>query len=152
LAYVVDGYAISWYTIDAVEYIFTCDADAYLSKRAHSYFPDKYINENLPEDAVILMIFQNHLLYLERPAIYDSFFESSGTLKEVAQLESPAAVAGYVRALGVTHILTGRFADSYFWSHYEAATRVLWTEFLRGYTYVIYDDAEFEIRAVFPRD
>lgn len=149
--YAVDGYTMSWYAIDAVQYIFTHDRDAYLLKRASSYAPDKYINDNLPEDAVILMIFQNHLLYLERETIYDSFFEASETLKEVAELESPAAVADYVDGLGATYILTGRFADSYFWSHYDHATRVLWNAYLNGYTYPIFDNGEFEIRVIIPR-
>ncbi|HUU56807.1 MAG TPA: glycosyltransferase family 39 protein [bacterium] len=149
--YVINGSATFWYSIYAVEYLFTHDADAYLEKTASAYLADKYINENLPEDAVILMIFQNHLLYLERRAIYDSFFESSETLKDVARLESPAAVANYVDALGVTHVLTGRFADKYFWSHYDPSTRVLWTAYLRGYTYAVFDNGEFEIRVVIPR-
>jgi len=149
--YAVNGYTISWYAIDAVQYIFTHDRDAYLMKRASSYVPDKYINDNLPEDAVILMIFQNHLLYLERETIYDSFFESSQTLQTVAGLKNPAAVADYVDGLGATYILTGRFADSYFWSHYDHATRVLWNAYLQGYTYPIFDNGEFEIRAIIPR-
>jgi hypothetical protein len=149
--YAVDGYTMSWYAIDAVQYIFTHDRDAYLLKRAPSYAPDKFINDNLPKDAVILMIFQNHLLYLDRETIYDSFFEASETLKNIAALESPAAVADYVDGLGVTYILTGRFAENYFWSHYDRATRVLWNAYLNGYTYPIFDNGEFEIRAVVPR-
>jgi hypothetical protein len=155
-AFVTFGYAANsaatfWYAIDALEYLITHDADVYLGKMASSYSVNKYINDSLPEDAVILMIFENHLLYLERRAIYDSFFESSETLKTVAGLENPAAVADYVDGLGATYILSGRFADSYFWSHYDHATRVLWNAYLRGYTYTIFDNGEFELRAIIPR-
>ena len=149
--YAANSLATFWYANDALEYLVTHDEDVYLGKMASSYSVNKYINDNLPEDAVILMIFENHLLYLERRAIYDSFFESSGTLRTVAGLESPAAVADYVDSLGATYILSGRFADSYFWSHYEHATRVLWNAYLRGYTYPIFDNGEFELRAIRPR-
>jgi hypothetical protein len=94
------------------------------------------------------MIFNDHLLYLEREAIYDSFFEASETLNHVATLDSASEVADYVDSLGATHILTGRFSQSYFWSHYDPATVALWYAYLRGYTQEVYNDGEIEIRVI----
>ncbi len=146
--YAVAGSATCLYVIEAVKYLLTRDADEYLMRMAPVYQADKFVNESLPQNAVILMIFNDHLLYLERKAIYDSFFEASETLTHVATLRGPAEVADYVEGLGATHIFTGRFAMDYFWSHYEPATRVLWEMYLYGYTDVIYDDGQFEIRAI----
>jgi hypothetical protein len=146
--YAVTGAGIGHYVPEAVKYIMTRDADNYLLRTIPVYSANKFVNENLPEDAVILMIFNDHLLYLERKAIYDSFFEASETLIHVATLRTPSEVADYVDEMGATHIFTGRFATSYFWSHYDPATRVLWEAYVKGYTDVIYDDGEIEIRAI----
>lgn len=155
-AVVAFGYAVNtvlccYFAVDAIRYILTRDADEYLTRVAPVYPADKFVNDNLPEDAVILMIFNDHLLYLERPAIYDSFFEASQTLTNVAKLKNASEVADYVEGLGATHVFTGRFAEDYFWSHYDRATRVLWEGYLDGYTTVLYDDGQFVIRAITPR-
>jgi hypothetical protein len=158
-AVVVFGYAVNSINCfphagEAIKYIPTRDVDRYLYSVAPVYRADKVVNDYLPEDAVILMIFNDHLLYLERRAIYDSFFEASDTLTNVAKLKSPSEVADYVEGLGATHIFSGRFAEDDFWSHYDRATRVLWETYLDGYTTLIYDDRphfQFEIRAITPR-
>jgi hypothetical protein len=146
--YAVTTFGVCYYVPDALKYLMSRDVDSYLLRTVPVYPADKFVNENLPEDAVILMIFNDHLLYLERKAIYDSFFEASETLIHVATLSTPSDVADYVEELGATHIFTGRFATSYFWSHYDPATRVLWNAYLAGYTNVIYDDGEIEIRVI----
>jgi hypothetical protein len=146
--YGVTALGVCYYVPDALKYIMSRNVDSYLMRTVPVYPADKFVNESLPEDAVILMIFNDHLLYLEREAIYDSFFEASETLTRVATLNTPSEVADYVDGLGATHILTGRFAMSYFWSHYDPATRVLWEAYLKGYTDAIYDDGELEIRTI----
>lgn len=146
--YGVTALGVSYYVSDAVKYLMSRNADSYLLNTVPIYHADKFVNENLPEDAVILMIFNDHLLYLEREAIYDSFFEASETLIHVATLSTPSDVADYVDGLGATYIFSGRFAQSYFWSHYDPSTRLLWETYLYGYTDVIYADDEVEIRAI----
>ena len=146
--YAASGPSVCYFVPDAVKYIMSRNADGYLLQTVPVYRGDKFANENLPEDAVILMIFNDHLLYLEREAVYDSFFEASETLTHVETLGSPSEVADYVEGLGATHILTGQFSISYFWSHYDPATVVLWYAYLKGYTDVIYDDGEIEIRVI----
>jgi hypothetical protein len=138
-------------TAYGVETLVPAEPEVFLERLANPYPVDRYINENLPEDAVILMIFENHLLYLEREAIYDSFFEASGTLTAVSELENPAAVADYVESLGATYILTGRFGAPAFWKYYEPATRNLWITYLDGYTTVIFNTVDFELRVINPR-
>jgi hypothetical protein len=150
-AYATAGPGVGYYVPDAVSYIMTRDAENYLLRTTPVYPADKFVNETLPEDAVILMIFNDHLLYLEREVIYDSFFEASETLTRVAELNTPAEVADFVEESGATHVFTSRFASSYFWSHYDRSTRVLWEAYLRGYTEEIYDDGEVEIRVIKPR-
>lgn len=146
--YAVTAFGVCYYVPDALKYLMSRDVDSYLLRTVPVYPANKFVNENLPEDAVILMIFNDHLLYLERKAIYDSFFEASETLIHIATLNTPSEVADYVDELGATHIFTGQFATSYFWSHYDPATRVLWQAYLNGYTDVIYDDGEIEIRVI----
>jgi hypothetical protein len=146
--YATAGPGVGYYVPDAVSYIMTRDAEKYLLRTTPVYPADEFVNQTLPEDAVILMIFNDHLLYLKRNVIYDSFFEASETLTRVAELNTPSEVAHYVEGLGATHIFTGRFASSYFWSHYAHSTRVLWEAYLHGYTDVIYDDGEVEVRVI----
>ncbi len=123
-------------------------AEAYLRENAPCYAADEFVNDELPKDAVILLLFDNCLLYLKRPAIYDSFLDASVTIYEIQKLKSPAGVAAYVDGLGATHIMTYRVGAAFFWNYYERSTRRLWEAYLARYTTAIYDDGYYEIRAL----
>jgi hypothetical protein len=122
--------------------------ETYLSEKVPAYAADEFANNELPEDAVLLLFFDNCLLYLDRPAVYDSFLDASATVYDIEKLKNPAEVASYVEGLGVTHIMTYRVGAGFFWNYYERSTRRLWEAYLSQYTAVIYDDGYYEIRAV----
>jgi len=132
----------------ALEYLAAYNPTEYLRLLVGVYRADEFINKSLPGNARVLMIFENRLLYLDRPAVYDSFFEASETLLAVQRMQSPDEVAAYVHGLRATHLLTSRYQLNYFWHYYEPATRQLWNLYLAEYTRVLYDDGQFEIRAV----
>ena len=123
-------------------------ADVYVREKAPCYEADEFVNDELPEDAVVLMLFDNCLLYLERPAAYDSFLDASATVYDVQKLKNPAEVAAYVEGLDATHIMTYRVGAAFFWNYYERSTRRLWEAYLAQYTTPIYDDGYYEIRAI----
>jgi hypothetical protein len=123
-------------------------ADGFLSRRAACYRADKFVNENLPADAVPLLVFDDCRLYLEREAICDPFLDASDIVYKVGESKDPAGVASYVRALGATHIIYNKRGGSHFWGYYDGSTRVLWEAYLRGYTTVIYDDGAYEVRLI----
>jgi hypothetical protein len=122
--------------------------EEFLAKWAPCYAANRFVNEDLPEGAVVLQVFDNCSLYLEREAISDPFCDASQIIYDVERLESPAAVAAYVEGLGATHILTNKTAALYFGSFYDREARARWEAYLRAYTTVIYDDGEYEVRAV----
>jgi hypothetical protein len=123
-------------------------AEAYRREHATCYKADEFVNDELPKDAVVLMMFDNRLFYLERPAVYDSFPDASATVYDVQKLKRPAAVAAYVDGLGVTHIMTYRVGAAFFWNYYERPTRHLWEDYLERYGTAVYDDGYYEIRAL----
>lgn len=137
--------------LEGLRYYETAGAEKYLRDRAPCYAADKFVNETLPENAVVLMMFDDCLLYLERRAIYDSFMDASQTIYDIQKLNTPAEVAAYVEGLGATHVMVYRVGASYFWNYYERSTRRLWESYAARYTTVIYDDGYYEIRAVEPR-
>jgi hypothetical protein len=75
----------------------------------------EYINENLPQDSKILMLFDNRTLYLERPWIVDGTFEVSRICTAFAEAKSMESLHKKWRDMGVTHIL---FNKTY-WSGYS---------------------------------
>jgi hypothetical protein len=123
-------------------------ADGFLSRRASCYGADKFVNENLPRDAVILLVFDDCQLYLERRAICDPFLDASDIIYNVGELKEPGDVAAYVRALGATNVMNNKRGAAYFWRYYDGSTRSLWEAYLREYTTVIYDDGTYEVRAI----
>jgi hypothetical protein len=136
--------------LDGWQYIMYRDYDALVTTRVPPYAAYKYIDENSPPDAVILMLFENRLLYLNRRAVYDSFFEASETLYHVGALHTPEEVAAYVRGTGATHILTSLPFAEYSWHYYEPSCRALWEMYLERYTTVLAVVNGFEVRGITP--
>ncbi len=150
------GYALNAPTIlaglSSLRYYEKGGAEAYRREHATCAKADEFVNEQLPEDAVVLMIFDNRLLYLKRPAVYDSFMDASATIYDIQELKNPAEVAAYVDGLGVTHVMTYRVGAAFFWNYYERPTRHLWEAYLERHTTAVYDDGYYEIRALERRD
>jgi hypothetical protein len=151
-AVVVGGYFISFgylpdYWRGFIDYQ-EVRAEGFLSRWATCYAADKFVNENLPEDAVLLLVFDDCQLYLERRAICDPFLDASDIVYNVGELKDPGEVAAYVRNLGATNVMTNKRGAAYFWGYYDGRTRFLWEAYLREYTTVIYDDGTYEVRAL----
>jgi hypothetical protein len=123
-------------------------ADAFLAKWAPCYRANRFVNDNLPADSAVLLIFDNSRLYLEREAIGDAFCDASEIIYAVGKLESGADVSAFVASLGAAYIMTNKTAALYFWGYYPASTKRTWETYLNGYTAVIYDDGAYEVRAV----
>ncbi len=123
------------------------DRNAYLMHWSDRYVVSKFVNEQLPRDAVVLMIFDACLYHLDRRAVADSFNEASETIYAIQKMRTPEEVAAYVGALGADHIMTNRMGG-YFWRDYRASARVLWESYLEKYTTVIYRDEYNEVRTV----
>jgi len=144
------NFPLAWGGVRALDYYAYGDADKFLLGATPCYAPTKFVNEELPRDAVVLMLFDSHLLYLERRAVYDSFWEASETLHHVQKLPDAAAVDAYVRSLGVTHLLICTQEPERYWHYYDAATKDHWEGYLDLYTTVIARPYGYEIRAVNP--
>ncbi len=142
------GYlASSW---EKISVFASGDRDAFLTKWAGGYGGDKFINENVPRDATVLLLFDNCRLYLERRAVCDSFCDASETIHALQKMKSAAEVGAYVRSLGADYIGISNLAASYFWSYYDRGTRALWDSYAAEYTTVIYRDAQYEVRRINP--
>ncbi len=134
---------VQWLSQYAVE-----DGDRFLTRVARAYAADKFVNRELPPDARVLMVFDNTLLYVDRPAVYDSFGEAAQLFLAVRKMNTAGEVATYVDGLGVTYILTNNMAAEYFWKYYDRTTRDLWQLYLSEYTAVVYRDANCDVRVI----
>ncbi|MBI3007948.1 MAG: glycosyltransferase family 39 protein, partial [Candidatus Omnitrophica bacterium] len=65
----------------------------------------KFINENLDEDAVVLLIGEAEIHYIKRKVIYNTVFDTSIIEEVVNTSTSPEEVYEKVKSLGATHIL-----------------------------------------------
>jgi hypothetical protein len=74
----------------------------------------KFINESLPENSVILMIFENRGYYLEREYIADGAYEASRILPWFNVSMSPQEMLSNLARHGITHILVNEtYAKDY---------------------------------------
>lgn len=74
----------------------------------------EYINKTLPEDAKILMLFENRGYYLQRDYIADGTFEVSRIVQMIATAESSEALYAQLKQKGVTHLLI----NTVYWNDY----------------------------------
>ncbi len=83
------------------------DKDTYLVRDAavDNYPMTMYINENLPAEANILMLFENRGYYLERDYIAEGTFEASRICAVFANNNSVETLYRYWKNFGVTHVL-----------------------------------------------
>ena len=65
----------------------------------------RFINEELPIDARVLMLNTNHGYFCRRAFIADSFFEASQIAALLNQADSKGEIAGLLQGLGITHLL-----------------------------------------------
>jgi len=122
-------------------YIFGADAQTYLVARQPYARAQIFINRNLPPEAKILLVFTNQTLYLERPAVYDSFLESSALFLAAEKARNSAELYRLVKGWGVTHVLYYRYQyENAIWEYYRPEARRNVFEFLRRYGAPVYED------------
>ncbi len=80
--------------------------DQYLGKRLGNYEAFKFINENLPKDVKIMLLFLgNRGYYCDRPYVYDTYYDGM-TLKEIIQRSKNAGeIKLALTKTKVTHLL-----------------------------------------------
>jgi hypothetical protein len=139
-------------TLPGHAYLAGMGAEQFLTYRCPFYRAQLYINRELPANAKVLMVFSNQILYMERPAAYDSFIEASAFLIAAEEAEGPDDLYRRARAEGATHVFFYRVYEAKAWPYYEPRARELFYEFLRRYGVVVYEDNENRIYELLPAE
>jgi hypothetical protein len=116
------------------------DGEGYLGHRCPYYRAQEFINDELPPDAKILMVGINQVLYMERPAIYDSFLEASAFLLAAEKAGGPEELYALARSWGVTHVFYYRLEEARMWPSYASRTRAVFYDFLSRHGAAVYED------------
>jgi len=101
-------YMISYFdNIRPVPYILGEESrDEFISRHVGSYPAMRYVNETLPQDAVVLLMFVGGRgYYMERPYIHHVFSEMGIVRHMVEVSESREVLKRYIESLGCTHVL-----------------------------------------------
>ncbi len=127
-------------TLPGHRYLFWMDREAFLSRRCPFYPAQSFINRELPGDAKVLMLFTNEILYLERPAVYDSFLEASAFLLAAEKAGDVGELYRFARERGVTHVHVYHFYEGRVWPSYSTHAREVTYDFVQRYGVVVYED------------
>jgi hypothetical protein len=137
LAYNVGGLI---HTLEGYDYLSGVGRERFLRERCGFYMAQSFINEHTPADARVLMVFTNHTLYLEREAVYDSFFEASAFLLAAEGGADAADLYDLARRWGVTHVHLFHMFEEKAWPNYRERTKTTFYEFLGRYGVRVYAD------------
>jgi hypothetical protein len=129
-------------------YLAGTDARTFLVKNVGFAEAQEFINENLPADAKILMVFMNHTLYLEREAVYDSFLEASPFLMAAEKARGGGELYALARRWGVTHVHVHHAYEDNVWPYYSPRACVNFYDFLGRFGRVVYEDDGNEVFAL----
>lgn len=131
-------------------YLASEDQEGFLRRWAAFYLPQEFINEELPPDAKVLLLYYNETLYLERDAAYDSFPEASALLLAAEEGRSEAELYDLIRGWGVTHVHAYYYGEPRLAGAYskEALARVRSTVALHGV--VVYEDNYGKVYELIP--
>ncbi|RMG39683.1 MAG: hypothetical protein D6719_12760 [Candidatus Dadabacteria bacterium] len=134
----------------ALAYIFQNDHSSkakseYLKRTIPEYGMIEYINNNLPEDSVVYLLYTgNKFYYYHRNVISGGHFSANWLLRRIKHARSADDLARDLRRRGVTHLM----------AHLERTRRgfeeilsdedkLIWNEFIRDYARPIYADNGF---------
>jgi len=82
------------------------DREAFLSRTLPSYDMFQYVNDNLPDDTKVFLVYMKNVGYLcDRPFYSDSMFESYTIQKILAQGRTPLDIYSVLKKKGFTHVL-----------------------------------------------
>lgn len=132
------------------EYMTGMPAEYFLMSNFGVYMAQKYINENTPPDAKVLMIFTNHTLYMHRPAIYDAFFEASPFLLAAEKGADGRALYDLARRWGVSHVHIYHYFEKKAWREYTPETRQRFYDFIQRYCTPVYQDPLNDVYSLNP--
>lgn len=91
------------------------DRDNFLAEAISDYKMIKYINDNLPPEARLLMLFDNRGYYLQREYVAEGTFEVSRIAAIIGKASSPEDILKFCQKFGITHILLHQV----FWQGYS---------------------------------
>jgi hypothetical protein len=112
----------------------------FLRRWAGFYPAQEYMNERLPPDAKVLLLYYNETLYLERPAAYDSFLSASALMLEAEKVRDEAELYDLVRGWGVTHVHVYGHGEPRLESFYSAEAMERVRAFVSRFGAVLYED------------
>jgi len=124
--------------LSGFSYLAGRDRETFLENSCGFYRAQKFINEELPADAKILMIFTNHTLYLKKDAVYDSFFEASPFLMAAEEGADAEGLYRLARRWGITHVHVFHYYKA--WGNYPPAVKEIFYRFLVRYSKPVYRD------------
>ena len=127
-------------SLTGYQYLAGMTAEDFLIWNNGVYMAEKYINENTPADAKVLMIFTNHTLYLHRPAVYDSFFEASPFLMAAEKGADARALYNLACRWGISYVYIYHYFEKKAWREYTPETRERFYDFIRRYCTPVYQD------------
>ncbi|HUU56918.1 MAG TPA: glycosyltransferase family 39 protein [bacterium] len=137
-------------TLEGFDYLAGRDREQFLAERCGFYMAQRFINEKTAADAKILMVFTNHTLYLERDAVYDSFFEASAFLLAAEDGADAAGLYDLARRGGITHVHIFHMFEEKAWPNYESSTKNTFYEFVNTYGTRVYGDPLNDIYELVP--
>jgi len=114
--------------------------DEFLTRRCPYYRAQLFVNDELAADATVLMVFVNQVLYMERPAAYDSFPDASAFLLAAEKAADAEELYLLARSWGVTHVFVYSREEERLWPSYAPRARDIFYDFLRRYTVSAYED------------
>lgn len=109
--------------------------DDYLSRHLNGYEASKYINENLPKEAVILMIYTGDRgYYVERDYYYNSYLSGQPIREALGGAKSAGDVVKYLTGKGITHILVDeRLFQEFMENNMDEKGKALFSDFSKEY-------------------
>lgn len=131
--------------VPVASYLVSEDIQLFLVKNVGFAEAQVFINEELPADAKILMVFMNHTLYLERDAVYDSFLEASPFLLAAEKAQRGDELYALARSWGCTHVHVHHAYEDSVWPYYEPRARANFYDFLGRFGRVVYKDGGNEV-------
>lgn len=126
-------------------YLAGMSREEFLDHRYPYYRAQQFINETLPAEANVLMVFVNQVLYMERAAVYDSWPEASAFLLAAEEAAGPRELRELAHSWGVTHVFVYRREENRLWPHYAPRAREVFDDFLRRGAVLKYEDDASEV-------
>jgi len=109
--------------------------DEYLLKHQRGYTAIRYINQNLPLQAKILMVYTGDRgYYIEREYYYNSYLSGQPLREPIEGSKNALDVARKIKGTGATHILMDeRIFDEFIENNLDERQKLLYYDFLKGY-------------------